>query len=66
MTMYRSSYWTSEMQLKKFFSQANSMQEHLRQFKEAIAKGEIKDFRSLSWTHQIHDLKNFTTHETKK
>lgn len=57
MTMYRSSYWTADLKLKKFFSEANSMQEHHRQLKEAIAKGEVTDFKLLSWTYQVQSLK---------
>jgi len=58
MTMYRSSYWTSDMKLKKFYSEANSMQEHHKHFKEAIAKGEVIDFKLLSWTYQVQSLRH--------
>lgn len=57
MPKFRSSYWTPDLKLKNFLSEANSMQEHHRQLKEAIAKGEITDFKIMSWTYQVQSLK---------
>lgn len=50
---YRSSYWTPEMKLKNFFSQACSEKEHYQHLKDAIANGDIDDYKTLSWTHVI-------------